>query len=269
MALFNFLRQNLPPTTRVQNIILQLLEYTFRIKHQHVKANVIADVLLRLHYTRWVKSKTTERNTCPTFAAEATAINKLSASPEGSLSAPLAAGGFSKLPQWKWNSLALQGEKEDPSKYTSDSEAEKNGSNHGHLALLYYGDANRSDIALPLINVPIAQERQKRKKFLVPARQEIAAPQQRDFKLLEFCTWIKIGQEPPKQNFCETSRPKMSEVRYSDRPLKTRRNTRFHNHTGQYSGAYHSILRLRSRGRPLGLKIFLVAHYTTLLLANA
>lgn len=66
MALVNLLPRDLQPTTRVQKLILRISEDTFRIEHQRVKTNVIADVLSRLLFSRGVECETPERNTGPT-----------------------------------------------------------------------------------------------------------------------------------------------------------------------------------------------------------
>ena len=49
-ALRNLLRQDLPPTNRVERWILRLSEDNFKIEHQKGQDNVIADVLFRLKF---------------------------------------------------------------------------------------------------------------------------------------------------------------------------------------------------------------------------
>ena len=51
-AIRNLLRRNLPQTIRVEQRILRLSEYTFKIEYQRGQDNVIADVLTRLSFAK-------------------------------------------------------------------------------------------------------------------------------------------------------------------------------------------------------------------------
>ena len=49
-ALRNLLRRDMPPTTRVERLILRLCEYNFKIEYQRGQNNIIADVFSRLPF---------------------------------------------------------------------------------------------------------------------------------------------------------------------------------------------------------------------------
>ena len=57
VAFRNLLRRDLPPTTKIERLILRLSEYNFKIEYQKGQDNVIADVLSRLPFASAVNAE--------------------------------------------------------------------------------------------------------------------------------------------------------------------------------------------------------------------
>ena len=72
VALRNLLFKDLPPTTRVAQLILRLSEYPFRILYQRGQDNVIADVLSRFPFATENKCGTSPVSNIPLNPSKST-----------------------------------------------------------------------------------------------------------------------------------------------------------------------------------------------------